>query len=132
MKLNLIIIFLFIFSFNSCGQDLFSVKSELIGSYDLKNNQFYLNILKISSGATDPDIMQIRRVYNDSTYEIVKNIENVDSIVKFNCIRDSATLIVRGKLWDEYVQDEIHEFSVNYTLISGRRKNNDTPTSKQK
>jgi hypothetical protein len=125
MKFNLITIFLFIFTFNSCGQDLFTVKSEMIGSYNINNSHFYINILKVSSGATDPDIMQIRRVYNDSTYEIVKNIENVDSIVKFNCIRDSVTLIVRGKLWKEYIENEIHEFSITYTLIPGRRKKNE-------
>ena len=76
MKLYFLAIILLVVTFNSCGQDLLQTSSETLGSYNINNLNFYINISKINGGATSTDCMQIRRVYNDSTYEIVKNIEN--------------------------------------------------------
>ena len=122
MKLYFLAIILLVVTFNSCGQDLLQTSSETLGSYNINNLNFYINISKINGGATSTDCMQIRRVYNDSTYEIVKNIENRDSVVIFNYKSDTINLIVRGRQWDKYSENDTIKFSINDIFIQGRRK----------
>ena len=111
-----------IFALNSCGQDIVTTSSETIGAYNVNNPNFYINISKVNGGATSSDFMQVRRVYNDSTYEIVKNIRNRDSVVVFAYKQDSVNLIVRGRLAAEYIKNDTIKFSINDIAIPGRRK----------
>ena len=122
MKFYLIAILSIVFALNSCGQDIVTTSSETIGAYNVNNPNFYINISKVNGGATSSNFMQVRRVYNDSTYMIVKNIQNRDSVVMFSYKQDSVNLIVRGRLAAEYIENDTIRFSINDTFISERRK----------
>ena len=122
MKFYLIPMLSIIFALNSCGQDIVTTSSETIGAYNVNNPNFYINISKVNGGATSSNFMQVRRVYNDSTYMIVKNIQNRDSVVMFSYKQDSVNLIVRGRLAAEYIENDTIRFSINDTFISERRK----------
>lgn len=122
MKFHLIVMLSIFFIVNSCSQNIVTTSSETIGSYDVNVPTFYINISKVYGDATSSDFMQIRRVYSDSTYEIVKNIRNRDSVVIFTYKADSANLIVRGRLAADYVKNDTIKFSINDTSIRGRRK----------
>ena len=111
-----------IFALNSCGQDIVTTSSETIGAYNVNNPNFYINISKVNGGATSSDFMQVRRVYNDSTYEIVKNIRNRDSVVVFAYKIDSVNLIIRGRQWDKYSENDTLKFSINDIAIPERHK----------
>ena len=121
MKFYLLFDLIIIFTLCSCGQ-LLTTSTETIGSYNVNNTNFYINISKVNGGATSSDFMQIRRVYNDSTYEIVKNIRNRDSVVVFNYRNDSISLIVRGRLAAKYIKNDTIKFSINDIEIPERRK----------
>jgi hypothetical protein len=118
MKTYLAIILIAIFSLNSC-LDLTN-KSTPIASYHLADKDFYIDIVEAGGGATSADYMQIRRVYKDSTCEIVNNIANRDSIVYFKLDADTITLIVRGRQSAEYIKNDTFRFSVNNTWTPGR------------
>ena len=122
MKFYLIPMLSIIFALNSCGQDIVTTSSETIGAYNVNNPNFYINISKVNGGATSSDFMQVRRVYNDSTYEIVKNIRNRDSVVVFAYKIDSVNLIIRGRQWDKYSENDTLKFSINDIAIPGRHK----------
>lgn len=106
--------------FTSCG-DLLTSESKNIGSYNINNNNFYINISKVG-GSTSSDFMQIRRVYNDSTFEVVNNIKDVDSIVEFKYYSDTIKLIVRGRQSAEYIKNDTVSFLINNTWTPGRFK----------
>jgi hypothetical protein len=95
-------------------------KPELIHNYKLTNHDFYTSIVKINSGATSPNFIQIRRIYADGTHEVINNIENRDSIVHFECAADSVMLVVRGRLNAEYFKSDTFKFSINDTWTPGR------------
>jgi hypothetical protein len=122
MKFYFGFIVLLTFNLSSCGQDLLQTNTETLGSYSVSNPNFYLNISKVNGGATSSNFMQICRVYNDSTYEIVKNIANVDSIVEFKYYLDTIKLLVRGKQSSETIENDTVKFSINDIFIQGRRK----------
>lgn len=122
MKFYFGFIMLLIFNLSSCGQDLLQTNTETLGSYSVNNPNFYLNISKVNGGATSSNFMQIRRVYNDSTYEIIKNIGNRDSVVAFTYRADSVNLIFRGRQWDQYSENDTLKFSIHDVAIPGRRK----------
>lgn len=122
MKFSFGVIMSLAFTLNSCGQDLLQTNSETLGSYSVNNANFYLNISKVNGGATSSNFMQIRRVYNDSTYEIVKNIRDVDSIIKFKYEIDTVLLITRGRYWADDIKNDSIKFSINDIFIQGRRK----------
>ena len=105
--------------FTSCS-DLLTSESKSIGSYNVNNQNFYINISKAGGGATSSDFMQIRRVYNDSTFEVVNNIKDVDSIVEFKYYSDTIKLIVRGRQWAEDIRNDTVNFSINNTWTPGR------------
>lgn len=123
MKFYFLAIVALAFTLNSCGQNLLQTSSETLGSYNVDNSTFYINISKVNGGATSSDFMQIRRVYNDSTYEVVKNIRNRDSIVVFSYKLDTINLIVRGRNWDKYsTKNDTIKFSIKDIFIQGRYK----------
>ncbi len=122
MKLYLLAILSIISTLTSCGQDLFTVTSKPIGSFNVNNSNFYISVTKVSTGATSSDFMQVRRVYNDSTYEVVNNITDVDSIVEFKHYSDTIKLIVRGRLWDESIKNDTFRFPISNTWTPGRFK----------
>ena len=106
--------------FTSCG-DLLTSESKSIGSYNVNNKNFYINISKVG-GSTSADFMQVRRVYNDSTFEVVNNIKNRDSIVEFKYYSDTIKLIVRGRQSAEYIKNDTVSFSINNIWTPGRFK----------
>ncbi len=118
--ISLLLLFFFTLSIISCGQDLLETSAETLGSYDIGKDSFYINIAKINGGATSSDFMQIRRVFKDSTFEVIKNIPNVDSIVKFTFKNDTINLIARGKLNEDYILSDSLEFSV-YDFFTRQR-----------
>ena len=122
MKIQFIIALCLVFALESCEGGLLHTSSEMLGSYSVNNPNFYFNILKINGGATSSDVMQVRRVYKDSTYEIVKNIRDGDSIIQFNCKTDTVNMIVRGRYWAQDINNDTIKFSVNDIFIEGRRK----------
>ena len=122
MKIQFIIALCLVFALESCEGGLLHTSSETLGSYSVNNPNFYVNISKVNGGATSSDVVQVRRVYKDSTYEIVKNIKDGDSILQFNCKTDTVNMIVRGRYWAQDINNDTIKFSVNDIFIEGRHK----------
>jgi hypothetical protein len=118
MKNHLVLLFAALFLLSSC-LDLTN-KSRTIASYHLADKDFYLDITETGGGATSADFMQIRRVYKDSTYEVVNNIPNADSVVYFRLDLDTIDLIVRGRQSYASIPNDTFRFSVNNSWTSGR------------
>lgn len=121
MKPYMVIYFLSMCFLYSCTEvAIANAKLELIQNHKLDNHDFYVSIVKINSGATSSNVMQIRRVYSDGTHEIINNIENRDSVVHFECVKDSVLLVVRGRLSAEFLKSDTFKFLINDTWTPGR------------
>ena len=119
MKSYFLVILFAVSVLTSCG-NLIETSSERLGSYNINNPNFYISISKVNGGATSQNVMQIRRVYKDSTCEVLDNIPAVDSVVQFKFTTDSIFIIARGRYWAKDSRNDTIHCAVNKVWGSGR------------
>jgi hypothetical protein len=110
MKFNIIILFILCNCFAACGQ-LFDVEEEYVGRFALPNEEYHLEVVNVATGATSSDVMQFRKVATNGSYYVINNLENVDSLVSCQVVGDTLLVIVRGKYWMKYLDNDSFRFS---------------------
>ena len=120
MKVNIIIFFALWLPLASCGQLLFDVDEEYLASYPLKTDEYQLEIINVATGATSTDVMQFRKVAKNGSYYVINNLSNVDSLVSCQIIGDTISVLVRGRRWMEFIENDSFKFSVDMTWTPER------------
>ena len=111
MQKRIIVIGLFLLS--GCVQLELNSTEKVLKSYDLENYDFKLQVYHISSPATSPNFIQVRRLYRDSSYEIAYNIANRDSFINLKVQTDEVSLVVKGKERRDFIKNDTVRFSIN-------------------
>jgi hypothetical protein len=73
---------------------MFEVQEDTLFSYPMPGKGFKIEGTRVATGATTSDVIQIRKVYKDGSYDVVENIDNYDSLIASNVIENNRLRLI--------------------------------------
>lgn len=96
--------------FRIASFSLFEVKQTSLAKLSLRNKTFTVDINFVQSGATNEDIIQIKKVYNNGKEEIIKNFKNYNNLVSCSGLNDSTIQVVLNDT--DYYKNKADTFKI--------------------
>jgi hypothetical protein len=107
------IIFLCLLFLSGCTSLELNSSEKFLKNYVIPNRDFELRVSSISSNATSPNFIQIRRVYHNASFEVAYNIANRDSLINITVKEDTVSVVIRGTGWADSVRNDSIKFSLD-------------------
>lgn len=73
---------------------MFEVQEETLASYSISGKNFKIEIKRVAAGATTSDVIQIRKIYSEGKFEVLKSIDGYSDLISSNVIADSVLRII--------------------------------------
>lgn len=88
------IVIVLLISWQVANFKLFSVERTSLCRHKVGGRNFSLDITRVSAGATTDDVIQISKLYDDGSFEVVQNLEDYNNFVGSGLIGDSLLKLV--------------------------------------